>query len=312
MEIALVAEEAAGVRTLQRIAKSDHRPAVVLTASAATGAGVTVASTAADLGVPTLPAGGVRDPRLADDLRDRGIDVLLNVHSLHLVRPEVLDAPRVGAFNLHPGPLPEVAGLNAPSWGVALGHAEHGVTLHWMEPGIDTGDVVDDVRFPITPDDTALTVAVRCIARGQELIDRLLAHLDAGADAVPRHPQDLDRRRYYGRGVPHDGWVPWPASADEVLAFLRACDYGPYPSPWGVPRTLRSGVDEIGVVRAAATGRSSADRPPGEVDRDEDGPVVATGDAWVRPRRLLVAGQACEPGDVLRPGDRLTGAAQTT
>ena len=195
-----MAEEAAGVRTLQRIARSDHRLRVVLTASDATAPGVSVASAAAELGVPTLPADRVRDPDLADDLRERGVDVLLNVHSLHLVRPEVLDAPRVGALNLHPGPLPEVAGLNAPSWAVARGHEQHGVTLHWMEPGIDTGDVVDEVRFPITPDDTALTVAVRCVARGQELVDRLLGHLEDGV--VPRRPQDHTARRYYGRGVP--------------------------------------------------------------------------------------------------------------
>lgn len=301
MEVALVAEEAAGVRTLQRIARSDHRLRVVLTASDAAAPGVSVASVAAELGVPTLPADRVRDPALADDLRERGVDVLLNVHSLHLVRPEVLDAPRVGAFNLHPGPLPEVAGLNAPSWAVARGHEQHGVTLHWMEPGIDTGDVVDEVRFPITPDDTALTVAVRCVARGQELVDRLLGHLDDGV--VPRHPQDHSARRYYGRGVPHDGWVPWTAPAREVVDFVRACDYGPYPSPWGVPRTLHDGAGEVGVVRVAATGRSCAGRLPGEVDEDDEGLLVATADEWVRLRRLA-------DGAVLRRGDRLE--TQTT
>ncbi|CAA9241114.1 MAG: hypothetical protein AVDCRST_MAG54-1504, partial [uncultured Actinomycetospora sp.] len=112
-------------------------------------------------------------------------------------------------------------------------------------------------------------------------------------------------RRYYGRGVPHDGRVPWSAPADEILAFLRACDYGPYPSPWGTPRTRR-GADEIGVVRATPTGRSSAGHVPGEVDRDAEGAVVATADAWVRPRRLLVDDRACEPAEVLHPGDRLT------
>ncbi|PVZ12033.1 methionyl-tRNA formyltransferase [Actinomycetospora cinnamomea] len=304
MDIALVAEEAAGVRALQRVARSGHRLSVVLTASAPTGAGATVASAAAELGVPTLPAERVRDPALADELRERGVDVLLNVHSLHLVRPEILGAPRVGAFNLHPGPLPEVAGLNSPSWAVAKGHAEHGVTLHWMEAGIDTGDVVDQVRFPITSDDTALTVSVRCIKHGQELVDRLLAFLDAGPDAVPRHPQDRAARRYYGRGVPHDGRVPWTAPAREVLDFVRACDYGPYPSPWGVPRTRRGG-DEIGLLRASATGRSSAGHDAGVVDEDEEGPLVATGDAWIRPRRLLVGERAVDPAEVLRPGHRL-------
>lgn len=301
MEVALVAEEAAGVRTLQRVARSDHRLRMVLTASRADEGGV--AAAAAELGVPTVPADRVRDPGLADQLRDAGIDVLLNVHSLHLVRPEVLAAPRVGAFNLHPGPLPEVAGLNAPSWAVARGHAEHGVTLHWMEAGIDTGDVVDQIRFPVTADDTALTVSVRCVARGQELVDRLLAHLDAGT--VPRHPQDLAARRYFGREVPHDGRIPWSKPAREVLDFVRACDYGPYPSPWGIPTTRRDDAD-LGVVRLAATGRACPGRSPGEVDADDEGPVVATADEWVRPRRLVASGRGCDPATVLRAGDRLS------
>ncbi|TDQ50194.1 UDP-4-amino-4-deoxy-L-arabinose formyltransferase/UDP-glucuronic acid dehydrogenase (UDP-4-keto-hexauronic acid decarboxylating) [Actinomycetospora succinea] len=300
MDIALVAEEAAGVRTLQRLARSHHRVRRVLTASPE-GAGV--AASAAELGVPITPADRVRDPGLADELRGAGIDVLLNVHSLHLVRPEVLAAPRVGAFNLHPGPLPECAGLNAPSWAVARGHAEHGVTLHRMEAGIDTGDVVEQIRFPITADDTALTVSVRCVARGQELVDRLLAHLDAGV--VPRHPQDLSARRYFGRGVPYEGRVPWAKPAREVLAFVRACDYGPYPSPWGIP-AARRGDSEIAVVRLAGTGRPCPGRAPGEVAVDDEGPVVATADEWVRPRRLVASGRGCEPGAVLRAGDRLS------
>lgn len=297
MDVALVAEEAAGVRALQRVARSDHRLRMVLTADDG------VAGAAADAGVPTMPAERVRDAALADELRAAGIDVLLNVHSLHLVRPEVLDAPRVGAFNLHPGPLPECAGLNAPSWAVARGHTEHGVTLHWMEAGIDTGDVVEQARFPITADDTALTVSVRCIALGQELLDRLLAHLDAGS--VPRRPQSLAARRYFGRGVPHDGRVPWSKPAREVLDFVRACDYGPYPSPWGVPTTRRDD-DDLGVVRLAATGRPNPGREPGEVDVDDDGPVVATADEWVRPRRLVVSGRGADPAAVLGAGDRLS------
>lgn len=301
MEIALVAEEAAGVRALQRVAASDHRPRMVLTASRADEPRG-VAATAAQLGVLTMPADRVRDAGLADVLRDAGIDVLLNVHSLHLVRPEVLAAPRVGAFNLHPGPLPECAGLNAPSWAIARGHPEHGVTLHRMEAGIDTGDVVEQIRFPITAEDTALTLAVKCVGRGQELVDRLLAHLDAGV--VPGHPQDLAARRYFGRDVPYEGRVPWSKPAREVVDFVRACDYGPYPSPWGIPTTDRDGTD-LGVVRLAATGRPCPGRSAGEVDVDDEGPVVATADEWVRPRRLVSCGRGCDPATVLRAGDRL-------
>ena len=54
---------------------------------------------------------------------------------------DVLEAPRIGSFNLHPGPLPEYAGLNAPSWAIYHGEQEHRVTLHWLDAGIDTGPI---------------------------------------------------------------------------------------------------------------------------------------------------------------------------
>jgi hypothetical protein len=48
------------------------------------------------------PAAAVKDPAFASELWRRHVDVLLNVHSRHLIDPEVLAAPRIGSFNLHP------------------------------------------------------------------------------------------------------------------------------------------------------------------------------------------------------------------
>jgi folate-dependent phosphoribosylglycinamide formyltransferase PurN len=140
MRIALAAEESAGVQTLRLVADSVHEACAVLTASnsADRARGLTVAAVTDELGIDTLPGAAVRDPSVADVLRARGVDVLLNVHSLYLVHPAVLAAPRFGSFNLHPGPLPRYAGLNTPNWALYQGETTHGVTLHWMAPGIDT------------------------------------------------------------------------------------------------------------------------------------------------------------------------------
>lgn len=294
MRIAFVGEEAAGARALQRIARSDHSLVGVLTDAEPEGQGITVASVAAECEVPTMPARRAKDPELADELRALEVDVLLNVHSLYIIRPEVLAAPRWGAFNLHPGPLPDVAGLNAPSWAIVNGHHRHGVTVHWMEPGIDTGDVVARTDFDLTTDDTGATVAMRCAEKGLGLLDGLLDQLAEDASAVPRRPQDLTSRQYFGREVPREGWIPWAASSREVLDFVRAFDYRPFPSPWGVPRTTLPGAGEVGVDRLAGTDRP-AGRPAGEVRVDQDGVFVATADHWVKVLSARVDGQARAP-----------------
>ena len=238
MRIAFVGEEAAEAR----VVASDHELVCALTDTAPVGS--SVAAIATEAGAPVLPARRVREVALADELRALGVDVLLNVHSLAIVRAEVLAAPRVGGFNLHPGPLPEYAGLNVPSWAVLHRRDRHGVTLHRMEPGIDTGDVVSRADFDLTPRDTGLTVSTRCAQRGIELVDDLLARLDDDPGGLPRTPQDLSARVYYGRKVPREGWIPWSSSTADVDAFVRAFDYRPFRSPWGPARTLVPGVGD--------------------------------------------------------------------
>src|SRR5580692_7331177 len=73
------------------------------------------------------PVERVKDPELAESLRSAQVDLLLNVHSLYIIHQGVLAVPRLGAYNLHPAPLPRYAGLNSVSWAIYHGEKEHGV-----------------------------------------------------------------------------------------------------------------------------------------------------------------------------------------
>lgn len=304
VNIVVAAQESAGIHAVRAVAASEHRLVGVLTGPSLDGGrGVEVASVAAGLDVPILPARSVRHPVFAEDLRGMGVDVLLNVHSLHVVVDEVLAAPRVGCFNLHPGPLPEFAGLNVPCWAVYQRRERHGVTLHWMAAGVDTGPVAYAADFAVSTSDTGLSVFANCARHGAALVSDLLG--DLGSAVVPAVRQDLRRRRYYGREVPYRGWVPWDHPAAEVAALVRACDFGPFRSPWGVPRTV-AGATVVGVPRVVPTGRPTT-AAPGRVETvDETGALVATADEWVRVPRLRVDDRSIPSIEILRAGDTVT------
>jgi len=268
--------------------------------------GLTVAAVADELGLETLPGSAVRDAGLGDVLRARRVDVLLNVHSLYLVHPDVLAAPRLGCFNLHPGPLPRYAGLNAPNWALYHGETWHGVTLHWMAPGIDTGPIAYADNFPLGVEDNGFSVSATCVRRGLRLVSQLLDDLATDPRRVPVVQQDFTRRRYFAREVPHDGWVPWTEDAIHATGLVRACDYGPWASPWGRARTRGNNGLEIAVLRARRTGRPSPD-PPGTVGRCDSAEAwVATRDEWVVISRLQVAGKGVPVDHVLATGDVLS------
>jgi len=300
LNVLLAGEEAAGLQTLRALARTEHRIAAVLASSA----DATVGKVARQMGYEIWPADLVKDPGFAARVRDRAIDIILNVHSLHIVHPEVLRAARLGGFNLHPGPLPAYAGLNTISWAIYRGETSYGVTLHEMSPVVDAGRIAYAASFPIGEDDTPMSLMRKCVEEGVPLVMRLLETAARHPDAIPRIEQDLALRRVFGREIPEGGCLDWARPAARIVNFVRACDYHPLPSPWGHPRT-RWGDRDIGIARASRTGRR-ADGPPGKVGEPSGPDIdVACEDEWILVRLLVVDGERRRPAVVLRPGDRL-------
>ena len=301
LRVAVVAEEAAGVQVLQGLSALETSPEIVavLTRSAAEGADRPVVyESARKLGLEVWPSGSVSSPDLAPRLRSAGVDLLVNVHSLFLIHPSVLAAPMIGSFNLHPGPLPEYAGLNVPSWAIYRGESSHGVTLHWMDEGIDTGPVAWQTRFPIDSADTGLSLNAKCVRNGVPLVLELATIASADPDAIPRAAQDLSRRAYFSAGPPADGRIDWTQPAEAILRFVRASDYAPFDSPWGHPQAQLAGAS-VGIAKATRTGIAATD-PPGTIaESNESGTVMATGDQLILIQRLWLNGRYLKPSEFL-------------
>jgi UDP-4-amino-4-deoxy-L-arabinose formyltransferase/UDP-glucuronic acid dehydrogenase (UDP-4-keto-hexauronic acid decarboxylating) len=138
---------------------------------------------------------------------------------------------------------------------------------------------------------------MRCITLGLAMIERLLADLAATGEA-PRIPQDLSRRRYFGRKVPHGGRVPPGMSAAALHRFVRASDFSPFPSPWGTPLISINGED-IGLLRISLTG-ATCDADEGTMRRQENGQWwLAAADEWVAVQKIVRNGRAGDASALL-------------
>jgi methionyl-tRNA formyltransferase len=284
------------------LATSSHQVvAVISSENGANRVGATVAGMASRLGYRLWPAAQTREAAFADVIHRERVDLLLNVNGLYVLPQAVVSAPLIGSFNLHPGPLPQYAGLNAPSWAIYQGEPVHGVTVHWMDGGIDSGPVAYAVEFPIEEDDTGLTLTGKCIRAGLPLLHDLLA--DAAAQTIPGRPQPSVPRRYYGREVPHEGRLFWSDSAERVWRFIRACDYSPFASPWRSARAYLAGR-EIAILKASMVGEQTG-AAPGTVGRRLGNDVlVSARDQWVKVQRVQVGSTTLPAAEALRPGER--------
>jgi methionyl-tRNA formyltransferase len=159
-----------------------------------------------------------------------------------------------------------------------------------MDTGIDTGPIAYAASFEVAESDTGLAVAGKCIRRGIPLILQLVRDAATEPNSIPRIAQDLARRRYFGGQPPDGGRIDWSRPAAEIVRFVRAADYGPFPSPWGHPAAELFGR-EVGVANAALTGRLTFDRPGTVYEVTEAGALVAGGDELVLVERLWVDGR---------------------
>jgi methionyl-tRNA formyltransferase len=155
-----------------------------------------------------------------DRLRAAAPDVII-VWSYSMILPAaVLAVPRFGAVNVHTGLLPEYRGGHVLQWALINGERETGVTLHYIDEGIDTGPVIAQMRFPIGEDDDAVTLKARLTLAGRTLLRDLWPQIAGGT--APRMAQDESRARHWPLRRPEDGRIDPSMSTVAVCRLVRA------------------------------------------------------------------------------------------
>jgi methionyl-tRNA formyltransferase len=221
---------------------------------------------------------------------------LISANSTLIIPPEVLGAFEGRSLNFHPGLLPEYAGLHTHQWAIRNAEQEFGVTIHRLERRVDAGAIVAQVRFPIRPQDTGLSLFGRCLAAGAELFSQVVTRIVQG-EVLVDFPQDLTRRRLYRHGDALDDRIDWNEDAVRVINYIRAGNYEPFTSPTYVARLDRMTGFDIEVLRAAAAEGTTCAPPGTVVDTAPAGPLIACGDGTTI--RIV---KARNGGEVMLPG----------
>jgi methionyl-tRNA formyltransferase len=157
-------------------------------------------------------------------LRSLDLDYILGVHFPYIVPDVVLGIPRIGAVNLHPALLPYNRGWHTPSWAILQG-TPIGATLHFMDSGVDTGDIVAQVELEIRPEDTADTLYARLLDLEVELFRNawpLLASGDPPRMTQSRGEGTTHNRAELGTESVRRLDLDATAPVREVLTTLRA------------------------------------------------------------------------------------------
>jgi methionyl-tRNA formyltransferase len=145
-----------------------------------------------------------------------------------LIPQWMLDLPPLGNINLHASLLPKYRGAAPIQWAIARGETVTGVTTMRLDAGLDTGDILLQQDHPVSPDDTAETVAPRLAEIGAKLIVETLRGLQA--DSIRPQKQDNSQATLAPILKKEDGLVDFSRSAVEIFNRMRG--FQPWPGAY--------------------------------------------------------------------------------
>lgn len=268
-----------------------------------------VKKAALEMGLDVLQPERAGEPRFIEELASLAPDAVVLMAYGQKIPKAALDIPRYGFINIHASILPEYRGAAPVQRAIMDGRSSTGVTIMYMNEGMDEGDIGLVREIPILPDDDSGSLLDKVSSAGSELIVEMLRLLDMGE--APRLPQDPSRASKAGKITRGDETIDWGRGKDEIVNLVRALA----PDPGA--RT-KLGGNEIKVLKAIALDDDSAaglglpDHRPGLAFAGRDSSAYASAsDGWVEILQVRPSGGKTMDCRAFVRGRRLAGEVST-
>ena len=169
-----------------------------------------------------------RTDEFIEQIRALEPDISVVVAYGHILKPVVLDVPRLGSINVHASLLPELRGAAPINWAIARGHEKTGITIMRMAEGMDAGAIIHQVEEPILSDETAGELTLRLSEVGAMALIEALALMGVG-QAIEVE-QDHEAATFAPKIDRSTAEIDWARPAVRIANLVRAMD--PSPGAW--------------------------------------------------------------------------------
>lgn len=245
--------------------------------------------------IPFLSHPSVNSSEFISQIQTYSCDLFVSMSFNQIFRKQLIEIPTLGTINCHAGKLPFYRGRNVLNWVLINDEREFGVTVHFVDEGVDTGDIIRQECFPISDTDTYGTILERAYDACAALLNQSISDLFNKA-VLRKRQDDIHPLGLYctARGV-GDEKLNWNQPSRQVFNFVRAISF-----PGPVARCFKGGAEvKISRVDFLPDAPSYLGIPGAILAKDGGGLLVKTSDNYVR----LVDWQS----DVtLKVGDRLS------
>jgi len=239
--------------------------------------------TAREAGIPVLQPERPWGDEFIADFRAFEPEISVVAAYGHILKPEVLELPRLGSFNVHASLLPKLRGAAPVNWAIIRGYVETGVTIMRMVERLDAGPMIARAHCAIDERTTAGALYAELSELGARTLLEALGLIEAG-EAVEEE-QDEAEASYAPKLGADDVKLDWSLPARELDRWIRGCD--PVPGSW----TELAGA-RVRIFAPQPTDEAAGVEPGVVVSADpRTGLAVATGSGVLRVGEVQPAGK---------------------
>lgn len=158
-------------------------------------------------------------------LRKYECDIFVSLSFNQIFKNDIINLPPLKTINVHCGKLPFYRGRNILNWALINDEKEFGITVHYIDEGIDTGDIILQKLYPIDDNDTYNSLLDRAYIGCAEILYESLKIIQTGdVKTIPQnsiHPVGF----YCGLRGKGDEKINWNQTSRQVFNFIRAVSY---------------------------------------------------------------------------------------
>jgi len=219
--------------------------------------------------VPILQPAKIKNPDAIAQIRALAPDVIVVMAYGQILPRALLEIPKLACLNLHASILPRWRGAAPIQAAIAAGDRETGITVMYVDEGLDTGDILLTRKIDISPTDTGGSLHDRLAEVAPDALLEALTMLAGGK--APRVPQNKEHATYAPKLEREAGRIDWSQPAEVIERKIRAYD------PW--PGAFTEFENQKLKIFAATI--SELRGKPGEILKRDTELVIATADSSV-------------------------------
>jgi len=161
----------------------------------------------------------INSPIFIDEIKKFSPDLIVSVYYDQILRKEIISLPSKASINIHPSLLPRYAGTAPLIWAIINNEDKTGITIHHIDSGIDSGNIIMQDEVEITREDTGYSLHLKAAEKVKELFSRFMDDYDRLLASA--RPQE-GTRTYYSKSTPSKNEINWSDSAEQIYNIVRA------------------------------------------------------------------------------------------